>query len=300
MPSLAHEALAGLLKLTNRRLAHDPEGMDAEMMAAQIRPRHYAPPRSLDRYVTLSLHRDHGWRVYEMTPQGGPIPRHRVVYFHGGGYVGEIDAAHWRVCRRMCTVVPAQISVPIYPLAPGATAETTVATAADIVQDVVRDAGDMRYVTLMGDSAGGGMALAVAQQLRDRGLGGARLILIAPWLDATMTYEILDERAIRDPMLSIARLKRAGELYAGDLDLKDPRVSPIFGELRGLGPITVFVGTRDLLVHDARRLRDLAQAAGVEITYYEEEELIHVWPILPLPEARRARQAIVGSIRGAG
>ena len=86
--------------------------------------------------------------------------------------------------------------------------------------------------------------------------------------------------------------------YAGDLDLKDPRVSPIYGELRGLGPITVLVGTRDLLLHDSRRLRDLAEAEGIEVTHlHEEEDLSHVWPILPLPEARRARAAIVGSIR---
>ena len=297
MPSLAHEALVGVLKLANRRLAHDDEGMTAEMMAAQIRPRHFAPPRSLDKHVALRLHRDHGWRVYEMAPRGAALPKHRVVYFHGGGYVTEIDAAHWRVCRRMSTLVPARVAVPIYPLAPGATAMTTVPTGADIVEELLCETGDDALVTLMGDSAGGGLAMAVAQELRDRGAGAPRLVLIAPWLDVTMTYESLDEVGTRDPMLSIPRLRRAGELYAGELDVKDSRLSPIYGELRGLGPITVLVGTRDLLVHDSRRLRDLAEAEGIEVTYHEEEDLIHVWPILPLPEARRARTAIVGSIR---
>ena len=139
MPSLAHEALVGLMKVANRKLAHDDEGMTAEMMAAQIRPRHFAPPRSLDKHVSLQLHRDHGWRVYEMAPRGTSLPKHRVVYFHGGGYVTEIDAAHWRVCRRISTLVPARVVVPIYPLAPGATAETTVPTGADIVEDLLRD-----------------------------------------------------------------------------------------------------------------------------------------------------------------
>ncbi|MGB8382438.1 MAG: alpha/beta hydrolase [Dermatophilaceae bacterium] len=297
MPSLAHEALVGLMKVANRKLAHDDEGMTAEMMAAQIRPRHFAPPRSLDRHVSLQLQRDHGWRVYEMAPRGAALPKHLVVYFHGGGYVTEIDAAHWRVCRRISTLVPARVVVPIYPLAPGATAVTTVPTGADIVQDLLGQTGDEGLVTLMGDSAGGGLAVAVAQELRDRQAGAPRLVLIAPWLDVTMTYESLDEVGTRDPMLSIARLRRGGELYAGELDLKDPRVSPIYGELRGLGPITVLVGTRDLLLHDSRRLRDLAEAHGIEVTYHEEQDLIHVWPILPLPEARRARAAIVGSIR---
>lgn len=298
MPSLVHAALVGLIRLGVHRRAQDEQGMAAEMLAAQIRPPHFAPPRSLDRHVTLGLHRDHGWRVYEMAPRTGGQPRHRVVYFHGGGYVGEIDGAHWRVCRRMATLVPAQVSVPIYPLAPGATAATTVPTAADIVADVLAAAAHPGLVTVMGDSAGGGLALAVAQRLRDRGLTAPRLVLVAPWLDVTMTDPRIDESVTRDPILSVARLVQAGKLYAGDLPTDDPLVSPLFGDLHGLGPITVLVGTRDLLLHDARRLRELATAAGVPVDYHEGAGLVHVYPILPLPEARAARAAMVGSIRG--
>lgn len=298
MPSLAHAALVGLIRLGVHRRAQDEQGMAAEMLAAQIRPPHFAPPRSLDRHVTLGLHRDHGWRVYEMVPRTGGQPRHRVVYFHGGGYVGEIDGAHWRVCRRMATLVPAQVSVPIYPLAPGATAGTTVPTATDIVADVLAAASAPGLVTVMGDSAGGGLALAVAQRLRDRGLAVPRLVLVAPWLDVTMTDPRIDESVTRDPILSVARLVQAGKLYAGDLPTDDPLVSPLFGDLHGLGPITLLVGTRDLLLHDARRLRELATAVGVPVDYHEGKGLVHVYPILPLPEARAARAAMVGSIRG--
>lgn len=300
MPSLAHGALVGLMRLGVRRRAQDDAGMAAEMHAAQLRPPHFAPPRSLDRHVTLGLHRDHGWRVYELQPRTGGQPRHRVVYFHGGGYVGEIDGAHWRVCRRVATLVPAQVSVPIYPLAPAATAATTVPTATDIVADVLDAADDPGLVTLMGDSAGGGLALAVAQQVRDRGLPAPRLVLVAPWVDVTMSCPDIDESATRDPLLSVARLVRAGRLYAGGLPADDPRVSPLYGDLRGLGPITVLVGTRDLLLQDARRLRDLATAAGVSVDYHEGQGLVHVYPILPLPEAKAARAAIVGSIRATG
>ncbi len=297
MPSLVHEALATFIKWAGRNAAHDPEGMDREMMAAQIRPRHFAPPRWLDRHVSLRLHRDHGWRVYEMAPRGTTLPAHRVAYFHGGGYVTEVDPAHWGVCRRMSTLVPARVSVPIYPLAPGATARTTVPTAVDIVADIVNEAGDDSLVTLMGDSAGGGLALAVAQGLRARQMGRPRLVLIAPWVDLTMSDELIDETTTRDPMLSMPRLRRAAELYYGDLPADDPRASPLFGGLEGLGPVTIFVGTRDLLLRDAQRLRDAAAAAGVLRDYHEGEGLIHVWPILPLPEARKARRAIVESIR---
>ncbi len=128
-------------------------------------------------------------------------------------------------------------------------------------------------------------------------MGRPRLVLIAPWVDLTMSDELIDETTTRDPMLSMPRLRRAAELYYGDLPADDPRASPLFGGLEGLGPVTIFVGTRDLLLRDAQRLRDAAAAAGVLRDYHEGEGLIHVWPILPLPEARKARRAIVESIR---
>ncbi len=298
MPSLAHELLASYLHLTlGRRMPHDEEGMAAEMAAAQVRPRHYAPPRHLDRHVKLRVHRDHGWRTYEMAPWGTSLPRHRVVYLHGGGYVAEIDQAHWGVCRRLATLVPARVTVPIYPLAPTATAEDVVPTATAITADVLADAGDDSLVTLMGDSAGGGLALAVAQELATRG-HRPRLLLIAPWIDLTGAADDIDVAGTRDPMLSLPRLAMAARLYAGRLPLDHPWVSPLLGPLDGLGPLTIFVGTRDLLLRDSRRLRDAADARGIPVDYHEGEGLIHVWPILPLPEARQARAAIVGSIRG--
>jgi acetyl esterase/lipase len=247
--------------------------------------------------VSLRLHRDHGWRVYEMAPWGRALPAHRVIYFHGGGYVSEVDSAHWGMCRRMARLVPARVSLPIYPLAPGATAASTVATAVQIAADALRAAGADHLVTLMGDSAGGGLALAVAQGLRDKGVGRPGLVLIAPWVDLSMNDEGIDP-ATRDPMLSVPRLRRAGEMYAGELPITDPRVSPLHGDLSGLGPMTILVGTRDLLLRDAQRLRDLAVAQGVPVDYHEAEGLIHVWPLLPLPEARRARATLVESIRG--
>ena len=299
MPSLAHEVVASVIEvMARRRISHDEAGMRDEQLQYALRPPHFAPPKSLDRHVTLSVSRRRGWRVYEMTPKDGQRPEQHIVYFHGGGYVREIEPAHWSVCRRMTSLVPARVTVPIYPLAPDHTAAEIVPTAIDIVAEVLAAAGSDANVTLMGDSAGGGMALAVAQGLRDRGLGAPRLILIAPWLDVSVTDPQIDPEVTRDPMLSVPRLLRAGVLYADELSVTDPLVSPIYGELRGLGPITVFVGTRDLLLHDARRLRDLATAQGVSVDYHEHEGLIHVFPILPLPEARWARRVMVTSITG--
>ena len=146
------------------------------------------------------------------------------------------------------------------------------------------------------------MALAVAQQLRDRsGLQPGRIVLISPWLDMTLSEP--EQRRIerRDEMLSLPGLAESGRLYAGGLDVRDPLVSPLFGELAGLAPIHVFTGTDDVLHPDARRLAHTMTEKGQEIHLYESEGMQHCYALLPLiPEGKAARKAIIGIMRAAG
>jgi len=141
------------------------------------------------------------------------------------------------------------------------------------------------------------MAAALAQQIRDAGEAlPARLVLLSPWMDVTMTDP--GQRAIEpdDPFLSIAPARMTGEWYAAGLALDDPRVSPIHGAMAGLPPMMVLTGTRDLLNADAHRLRDKAAAEGVALTFVEAPAMIHVWMLMPIPEARRALDRIAGFI----
>jgi acetyl esterase/lipase len=96
-----------------------------------------------------------------------------------------------------------------------------------------------------------------------------------------------------DLMLSVSGLAACGRLHAGGLEPTDPRVSPLYGDLRGLPPVSVFVGDRDILVTDARRLCEKARAAGAEVDYAEAPGMQHVYPMLPLlPESAAARRRI--------
>ena len=115
-------------------------------------------------------------------------------------------------------------------------------------------------------------------------------MLISPWLDVTMSYP--DQAPIErvDPMLARAGLAEAGRLYAGALDPSDPRVSPAQRGPTRAGAMTVFSGTHDILNTDARRLVEKAKAAIVAIDYHEGEGLPHVYPLLPTPEGRAARE----------
>ena len=140
------------------------------------------------------------------------------------------------------------------------------------------------------------MTLAVALQLRDRGLAAPyRTVLISPWLDVTLTAPDIPALAAKDHFLAPAGLVAAGELYRGELPAEDPRVSPINGDFSGLGPITLFSGTHDILHSDAKRFVPLAKEAGVSIDYHEAPGMLHVYPLFPIPEAKQARQTIIRS-----
>jgi monoterpene epsilon-lactone hydrolase len=143
----------------------------------------------------------------------------------------------------------------------------------------------------MGDSAGGGMTVAVALQLRDRGLAAPyRTVLISPWLDISVAAPDISALAAKDHELAPPGLVAAGELYRGEVPAEDPRVSPINGGPFGLGPITLFSGTHDILHSDAKRFVPLGREAGVSIDYHEVPGTLHVYPLFPIPEAKRPRR----------
>lgn len=264
----------------------------AELTARQIRrnleaPVSFEPPRL--RGVTVSRCVRAGWDVFTVAPERPTGSKRTAVYFHGGSFVYEISRQHWTLVADLVRSTGVTISVPIMPLAPAATASVIVPTAAELA--VSAD-------VILGDSAGGTIALAAAMLLRDRGHGGAAMILISPVLDLGLTDPRVAELAADDPWLDIPGAAYANELYRGELAVTDPLVSPVYGSLDGLGPLTLFSGTRDMLNADAVRLVALAASVGQEIEYVEAPGMIHVYPLLPIPEARPARDVMRRVLRG--
>lgn len=264
--------------------------------ASQLRPARFGPPRGLERTVDLAVRWFNGWPIYSVTPQGGSERTLTVVYLHGGAYTAEITPAHWWFVARLANDAKAHIEVPIYPLAPASTAARTVPTAAAVITSLVEAHGPERVV-VMGDSAGGGLALAAALDIRDADQRQpAALILVSPWLDVTMSAERQASIEPRDPFLSRVGLADAGQSYAGDLALTDPRVSPLWGELRDLPPIIVLSAGRDILSVDADRLCEKADQAGVEVEHHQGPGLFHVYPLLPTREGAAARRMLVSKL----
>jgi epsilon-lactone hydrolase len=223
---------------------------------------------------------------YVITPRGVE-PQTTIFWMHGGGFVTPIDPFHTRYVARLARALRARVVLPEFPWAPEHTWRDSHEALAD---DVARWA-ERGRVVLAGDSAGGGLALALAQTLRDRaGPQPERMLLLAPWGDLTTSTQETHELGSVDPWLILGNLLIYAEWWAGSPDdLGRPEVSPALGDLRDLPPTLMFCGTRDLLVPGCRLLADRAADTNWDLTYLERPDLLHVFPLLPvIPEARVA------------
>ena len=146
------------------------------------------------------------------------------------------------------------------------------------------------------------MALSLAQQLRDNYpdvIQPEELILIAPWMDVSMENEkIMDIEPI-DPMLGIHGTIDLGKRWAGNLDVHDPIVSPIYGSFENLGYISIFIGTKDMLFPDNEKFSEILTSQGIEHTYVERSGLDHPYPLFPTPEANEAQEMMIERINNA-
>ena len=217
-----------------------------------------------------------------------------VIAIHGGGYVDDPSVFHWLTYAAMAATTKAVVVVPMYDLVPqGGTALSEVPQIADFLAEYVSRFGP-ENVSVFGDSAGGGLALAATQELVKRGeTTPGRMVLISPWLDITLSDPAI--QLIQDPIASpvVTDLQVAGQRWIQGLQNTDPWGSPLYGLLQGLPPTTVFSGSLDVMAPDVLRLRQLAMQTDAEIDFRLRGEQFHAWPISsPLPDAVAAMREI--------
>jgi acetyl esterase/lipase len=303
MPSLRARLLDTVALPILRGRSWTARDVRARVTAQAASPAVVRVPRWLDRFARHAVTDHAGWPVHELTPLAGPPGAASglvtVLYLHGGGYIAEPVSWHWLLVARLARDVPARVVVPLYPLATRGLPADVVSGVADLLDELLgeaRAAGGR--LVLMGDSAGGGLALAAAQAARAQGRPQPdRISLISPWLDVTMTHPDQPAIARQDGMLRIDGLAEAGRCYAGALDPADPLVSPLNGSLAGLAPLTVLCGTHDVLLPDSRRLAAGAAEAGLAIDYHEAPGLPHCYPLAPIPESAAARATLIAACR---
>ncbi|ARC57776.1 Putative acetyl-hydrolase LipR [Frondihabitans sp. 762G35] len=244
-------------------------------------------PRALHRVARVRETLVNEQRVVHLEPLSGAAGSH-LIYTHGGCYTFPLLGAHWGLLASLVARAGVSVTVPLYGLAP----EHTVDEAYELLDRVYREAivAHGGPVFLGGDSAGGGLALGQAQRYRDAGkVAPAGILLISPWVDATMANPDIGPLERRDRMLGRAGLVEAGRLWAGPRDTRDPLVSPLLGDLSGLPPVHVYQGDHDLFLADAKRLARGIHDAGGQVELRITRGGFHDFPAAPwLPEARRA------------
>jgi epsilon-lactone hydrolase len=294
-PGLRSRLLDRLLLLSGRRKWWaSAAAVQKRARRLALRPAPHRPAR-LGRDVKVDLRFAEGWPVYHIAPSGNRSPRHHVIFLHGGAYVHEIVGTHWKFVRYLVGETNSHCVVPIYPLAPRGIAREVVPATGRILRDLIAAAG-AQNVTVVGNSAGGGLSLAAAQWLRDAGHaqpGG--LILICPGVNGSLD-QCTPADAARDVMQDVPGMVEAFRMYAGDLDVTDPFVSPLNGNFEDLAPMLIFTGTHDLYHPDIVSLANKAARAGVRVEMHVRNGLQHNYPLLPTPEGREARSIIARAV----
>lgn len=298
-PSLRHQLLAWVVPRVRKSRDLD----DADLERARLERCHASLDRTFPtrlvpgfgRRFTLEVEDVGGFPSYTLAPRG-ITTRRTVLFVHGGGFMAPADPFHVRYAARLARALSAKVVMPDYPLMPEHTWRDSFPQMTDLAERLAKESDDL---VLLGDSAGGGYALALAVALRDR--GGAqpgRLVLHSPWVDLTTSTPETVEVEKTDPWLFLGKIRAYAEWWAGSPeDLGRPEVSPALADLSGLPSTLMFCGTRDALMPGCRLLARRAAETDWDLTYVEVPDLIHVFPILPVPEARTAWRQTLAFLR---
>lgn len=222
-----------------------------------------------------------------------------IFYMHGGGYVNHAVSYTYRAAAAVAKQAGARVVMPIYPLAPKYTYTDAYPKVIAAYRHTLRSVQDPTQITIMGDSAGGGFALGLGQTLASHALAQPkRYVVFSPWVDARMVNDAVDQYEPLDPLLARSYLRVTGAAWAGRPEaLDDPKVSPILGDFRGLAPVTIFMGTHELLLADLQSLEAALTTAGVPYRVQYGERMNHAYPLLPIPEADAALATVSELVR---
>jgi len=295
MPSIQSKAINILLRLMRMKRT-----VNRMRQRVESGDRTYSEPsKRLHRKHLIAKRTINSHLVWTIAPKQNASEKH-VIYLHGGAYVNSFAPQHWDFMSKLVDMLRCTVTAPNYPHAPEHNVHDVFALMLPLYNELAVGAGSAN-ITIMGDSSGGGISLALVQRLREDGHAQpGQVVLLSPWLDATLSNPEIAEFDKIDPFLGVEGLKYSGEVYARDVDPKSYLVSPVYGSLKDLAPVTLFIGTRDILYPDCRKLRDKASAEGVRLDYREYDQMVHNWMLGPMPEAKHAIAEIVETISSNG
>jgi epsilon-lactone hydrolase len=243
------------------------------------------PPGTSIRHATL------GGVPVEWVVHRRSQPDRMLLYLHGGAYLVGSPRLYRDLTSRLARAARLRVAALDYRLAPEHVFPAALEDAVAAYRALLEEGQSPRRLLIGGDSAGGGLALAAVMALRELGIPlPAGMVLYSPWVDLSLSGASMDEAAEREVVLSRELLADAAVRYCGGVDPRDPRVSPLFGELHGLPPMLIQAGTDELLLDDARRVAEAAGKAGVDAKLEIGTNLWHDWQVFAgkMPEADAA------------
>lgn len=218
--------------------------------------------------------------IFIITPKDEEIKNNTVIlYFHGGAYVAEATEQHWDFIENIVKDTGATVVLPDYPLTPKYNYKDVFKMVIPLYKEII-DKVDANNLILMGDSAGGGLGLALEEKISEEFLPlPGKTVLISPWLDVRLNNKEIDIVQVKDKQLNKDTLKLAGISYAGEDGIDSYLVNPIDGKLAKLKNMIILTGTNDILNPDVHVLMEKAKKEGIDIELKEYEGAAHIWII---------------------
>lgn len=225
--------------------------------------------------------------VWTLTPKKNKSKK--VIFFsHGGGHMNNIISFHWKMVEYLIKRTGATVIVPDYPLLPECNYKRTYEMVEETYHQLIKDI-DAKDLIFLGDSAGGGISLALAQLLRDKNasIQPSQLLLISPELDASKLHEDVPKYEPFDVILTGAIFDTIVPYYVADCPRDHFLVSPGLGNLDQVGKISIFAGTHDILFPYALDLKKRLEKENRAFNFYEYPKMIHVWAAITLMRESR-------------
>jgi len=218
-----------------------------------------------------------GVKCERVVPQGAVAGR-TILYLHGGAYTMGSPRSHRPLVARIAEAARSIAVVADYRLGPEHRFPAGVEDAVAVYRALVDGGAEPAKLMVVGDSAGGGLTLALAQALKTAGLPQpAGFFVISPWADLTQSGASYRTKADTDPTITKAGLDQNALMYLGGLDARDPLASPVFGDFEGVAPVLIQTGSEETLLSDSLTMADVLAHARVEVRLEVWPEMIHVF-----------------------
>ena len=237
-------------------------------------------PEDILQKYNLEVEEYIGRKVFVVTPKEREKTSTVILYFHGGSYMAEATDRHWEFIEKLINDTGATVIFPDYPLTPKYNYKDVFNMVTPLYKEIEDRIDVANQLIVMGDSAGGGLSLALLEKISEENLPMTKkTILISPWLDVRLNNPEIEKVQEKDPQLNKDALKLAGIAYAGEDGINSYLVNPIDGDISKLKNVTIFIGTYDILNPDVHELAKRAEQQNINIEIKEYEEAKHIWII---------------------